>query len=158
MKATIFVLALAAAAAPAATAGTIFNGLFNIGVDSSSNAYLDTSGQTDSHFTTGSGYYAATYYYGVPWYPDQTRKRSLFCRRNRRADLLPPGADGGRDPGDFPRGCGGEKAGGGGRTSPPRRPIAGLDLCHPARPPPAHQHGFLPSVLLRVAHGCVKVC
>jgi hypothetical protein len=72
MKATIFVLALAAAAAPAATAGTIFNGLFNTGVDSSSNAYLNTSGQTDSHFTTGSGYYAATYYYGVPWYPDQT--------------------------------------------------------------------------------------
>ena len=72
MKATIFVLALAAAAAPAATAGIIFAGLFNTGVDSSSNAYLNTSGQTDSHFTTGSGYYAATYYYGVPWYPDQT--------------------------------------------------------------------------------------
>ena len=71
MKATIFVLALAAAAAPAATAGIIFTGLFNTGVDSSSNAYLNTSGQPDSNFTANTGYYAATYHNGA-WYPDQT--------------------------------------------------------------------------------------
>jgi hypothetical protein len=76
MKATILVLALAAAAAPAIKASPVLTGLYNTGVDNSGTAFsnigLNGTGvaSTDSHFTTEAGTFAQTYYIS-PYVADQ---------------------------------------------------------------------------------------
>lgn len=68
MKATVLIVALAVAASTA-TAGPIFTGLFNTGVDSTGFA-LAPNNAVDTHYIASPIGTAETYYYSAPWVPD----------------------------------------------------------------------------------------